>query len=180
MSSLGNMQQQICQILTAAKTQGYKVDQVIPEELQVQFQEMTELKAAREFIKDLEAREQDLLIQNANLSDELRSKQDELDNPPAEIESLKMDLHQAHRNTAFYKDLAQNAERRAQRYQHNFDTAVQVQDVSDKAAAKIERLQAHVEYQQTIIDRLQDENSKQAHLFDQLRGRDKQVMAEND
>jgi hypothetical protein len=158
-----------------SQTQGYKVEQVIPEELQVQFQEMTELKAAREFIKDLESREQDLLIQNANLSDKLRSKQDEIDNPPAEIESLKMDLQQAHRDIAFYKDLAQNAER----YLRKLDSTVQAQVASDKAAATIERLQAHVEYQQTIIARLQSENFKQAQLFDQLHGGDMQVMAEN-
>jgi myosin heavy subunit len=179
MYSLGSMQQQISQTLTAAKTQGYKVEQVIPEELQVQSQEMTELKAAREFIKDLESRKQDLLIQNANLSNKLRSKQDEIDNPPAEIESLKMDLQQAHRDTAFYKDLAQNAERRAERYLRKLDSTVQAHVASDKAAATIERLQAHVEYQQTIIARLQSENFKQAQLFDQLRAGDMQVMAEN-
>jgi chromosome segregation ATPase len=174
------MQQQISQILTTAKAQGYNVEQVIPEDLQAQFQEMTELKAAREFIKDLESREQDLQIQNAKLSEALQSKQAEIDNQPAEFESLKTDLSQAHRNIEFYKNLAHNAERRALRYQRNFDSAVQVQIASDVAAAKIERLEAQIAYQQIIITRLQDENFQQAQLFDQLRDQDQQAMAEND
>jgi hypothetical protein len=180
MSSLDGMHQQLSQLMDTAKAQGYKIEQVIPEDLQVQFQEMTELKAAREFINELEGREQDLQIASASLLQQLQAKQAEIDDEPAKFKALQIDLQQAHRSIDYYKELAEDAERRAKRYQRNLANAVRVQTAADGAAAKIERLQQQVEQQQATISSLQTENFDAAVLFDELRAHDAQIMATNE
>jgi hypothetical protein len=180
MSGLDGMQQQLSQLLTTAKAQGYKIEQVVPEELQVHLQEMIELKAAREFINELEGREQGLQAVNASLQQQLQAKQSEIDDQPAESKALQVDLQQAHRSIDYYKKLAEDSQRRAERYQRKLANAVRVQIGADEAAAKIERLQQQVEQQQATISSLQNENLNAAVLFDELRAHDAQIMSTNE
>jgi chromosome segregation ATPase len=178
-SNLGDIQKQLSQILVEAKAQGHKIEDVIPEELQLQFQKMTELKAAREFIKDLESREKDLQAANATLRDKIKAKEAEIENQPAEFKALKVDLQQAHRHIDYYKELAEDSQRRAERYQRSLSNAVRDQIASEEAAAKISRLQTQLQQHQATILTLQEENRRAAETFDQLRTQDAQAMAAN-
>ncbi|KAF1829483.1 hypothetical protein BDW02DRAFT_573936 [Decorospora gaudefroyi] len=168
MSSLGDMQRQVSQVLGEAKAQGYKIEDVISEEMQDHFQVMAELKTAREYIREAESREQDLRVENASLFNKLKEKETEIEDQPAEFKALKVDLQQAHRSIDCYKLLADDSQRRAERYQHKLAVAIKDQVDSDALRTKVDRLQTELEQHQTTILRLQDENRKTAEMFDSL------------
>ncbi|KAF1942968.1 hypothetical protein EJ02DRAFT_344448 [Clathrospora elynae] len=179
MSNRGGMQKQLSKILAEAQVQGYKIEDFIPGEMHGLFHGLTELKAAREYIKEVEGREIDLQAENNSLLAKIKAKEEEIENQPEEFKALKVDLQQAQRSIDYYRELVEDAHRRAERYQRNLQNAVKDQTASDEAAAKIERLQTELDQHQIAILKLQIENRKAAEIFDQLREQDAKVMADN-
>lgn len=85
MSTLGDMQKQLSHIVEEAKTKGYKIEDVIPENMQNHFSEMTELNAARQYIHEIQAREQDLQIDNNALRAKIKEKEAEINDQPSTL-----------------------------------------------------------------------------------------------
>lgn len=169
MSTLGDMQKQLSHIVEEAKTKGYKIEDVIPENMQNHFSEMTELNAARQYIHEIQAREQDLQIDNNALRAKIKEKEAEINDQPAEFKALKVDLQQAYRQIDYYRDLSEDSQRRAQRYHRDLSLAVKDQIAFNEAIAKIERLQNELGQHQSTIRQLQTENERTAETFAHLR-----------
>jgi hypothetical protein len=179
MSSFGDMQKRLSHALAEARAQEYKIEEVITERMHDHFQKM-ELKAAREYIEEVEGREKDLQAENSNLLNKLKVKEDEMKDLLEDFKVKEVDLQQALRSINYYKGLAEDSQRRAQRYQRNLAVAVKDQVTSDEAIAKIERLQTQLKQHEATILKLQDENRKVAETFDQLRAQDAKAMEENE
>ncbi|CAI9625928.1 unnamed protein product [Alternaria burnsii] len=177
MSTLGDMQKQLSYIVEEAKTKGYKIEDVIPENMQNHFSEMTELNAARQYIHEIQAREQDLQIDNNALRAKIKEKEAEINDQPAEFKALKVDLQQAYRQIDYYRDLSEDSQRRAQRYQRDLSLAVKDHIAFDEAIAKVERLQNELGQHQSTIRQLQTENERTAETFAHLRAQDARLIA---
>ena len=180
MASMGDIKRQLSQIISDARVKGFKMEDLIPEELQEHFQEMNDLKDAREYIKEMESREQDLQMANSSLQARLKEKEGELENQPEEYKALKVDLRQAQRQIDYYKELAENSQRRAERYQRNLAQSTKEQVTTNEYVAKIERLQKELQCQQATIRQLQDENNCAAEIFASLRAEDAKIIAANE
>ncbi|KAB2105436.1 hypothetical protein AG0111_0g5599 [Alternaria gaisen] len=180
MPTLGDMQKQLSHIVEEAKSKGYKIKDVIPENMQNHFSEMTELNAARQYIHEIQAREQDLQIDNNALRAKIKEKEAEINDQPAEFKALKVDLQQAYRQIDYYRDLSQDSQRRAQRYQSDLSLAVKDQIAFNEAIAKIERLQNELGQHQSTIRQLQTENERTAETFAHLRAQDARLIAANE
>jgi predicted nucleic acid-binding Zn-ribbon protein len=177
MSTLGDMQKQLSQVMEEAKSQGYKIEDVIPQSMQNHFSEMSELTAAREYIGQMQARERDLEAGINALRAKLKEKEAEIDDQPAEFKALKIDLQQAHRSIDYYRDLSEDSRRRAERYQRDLSLTVKDQVAYNEVIAKIERLQNELNQYQTTIQRLQRENERAAETFALLRTQDARLIA---
>jgi chromosome segregation ATPase len=177
MSTLGDMQKQLSHIVEEAKTKGYKIEDVIPENMQNHFSEMTELNAARQYIHEIQAREQDLQIDNNALRAKIKEKEAEINDQPAEFKALKVDLQQAYRQIDYYRDLSEDSQRRAQRYHRDLSLAVKDQIAFNEAIAKIERLQNELGQHQSTIRQLQTENERTAETFAHLRAQFANIMS---
>ncbi|CAA9961005.1 hypothetical protein PTMSG1_04389 [Pyrenophora teres f. maculata] len=180
MSNLGDLQKQLSQILAGAQAQGYTIEQIIPEEMQDHFQDISALKTAREFIQELETREQDLQAEKDELLAKLKEKEQEIEDQPAEFKALKVDLQMAHRMIEFQKEIAEDSTRRAKRAEQNFDKAAKDLIASGELAAKIVRLQRELEQQQSTIRNLQEQNQHAAEVFQALRAQDAETIAAKD
>jgi hypothetical protein len=157
MTSRGDLQKQISQVLSTVQSQGYKIEDVIPEEMQDHFQEMTSLKEARQYITEVEARERDLQVENTELLKKLEIKQAEIDNQPEEFKTRTVDLQQAKRSVDYYKGLADDSQVRVDRYQRKLADAAKQLNVTDEANRTIQRLQAELEDQRVIRVQLEQE-----------------------
>jgi chromosome segregation ATPase len=157
MTSRGDLQKQISQVLSTVQLQGYKIEDVIPEEMQDHFQEMTSLKEARQYITEVEARERDLQVENTKLLKKLEIKQAEIDNQPEEFKTRTVDLQQAKRSVDYYKGLADDSQVRVDRYQRKLADAAKQLNVTDEANRTIQRLQAELEDQRVIRVQLEQE-----------------------
>lgn len=180
MSTLGDMQKQLSQIIEESKSKGYKIEDVIPENMWNHFSEMSELIAAREYIHEIQAREQNLQADNNVLRAKLKEKETEINDQPAEFKALKIDLQQAHRQIDYYRDLSEDSRRRAQRYQRDLSLAVRDQVAFNEVIAKIEHLQNELGQHQSTIQQLQIENERAAETFTYLRAQDARLIAVNE
>jgi hypothetical protein len=70
--SRSQLQKQLSDIFAAARSNGYKLDEIMPKEVKGQFSSSTELKAARACIQEVEAREKKLQAANDKLLAELK------------------------------------------------------------------------------------------------------------
>ncbi|RMZ68630.1 hypothetical protein GMOD_00008356 [Pyrenophora seminiperda CCB06] len=180
MSNLGDLQKQLSLVVAGAQAQGYTIEQIMSEEMQGHFQEMTELKTAREFIREMETREKGLEADNVELLAKLKEKEQEIEDQPADFKALKVDLQQAYRTIEFHKQLAEDSARRAKRTELNFNKVVKDQIASDELAAKVARLQRELDQHQSTIAGLQEENQRAAEVFEALRAENAKVIAAKD
>lgn len=177
MSSRGEIQKQLSCILSVANAQGYKFQEIIPQEMQDHFENLTALTDARTYIKELEAREQILLEQKNELSAKLQVKQAELDDLPEEFKALKVDLQQAQHSIEYYKGLADNSQERADRYQRKLACAEKKQSAAEDESRRIQRLQVELEYQQSINTKLSEEVREVTEHHEILHEQDKAKIA---
>ncbi|KAL1800245.1 hypothetical protein ACET3X_000587 [Alternaria dauci] len=180
MSTLGDMQKQIFQLVEEGRRKGYKIADVIPENVQNHFSKMSELNAARQYIQEIQAHEQDLQTDNNFLRAKIKEKETEIDDQPAEFKALKVDLQQAQRQIDYYRELSEDAQRRAQRYQRDLCLAVKDQVASNEVTAKLERLQNELGQHESTIRQLQTENERMAETFADLRAQDAEMIATNE
>lgn len=164
MSSRGDVQKQLTRILGVINAENYKLEDVLPEELQDHFQDMTAFKEAQVYIKDAEAREKDLQAENNNLLTQLKAKQDEIDDQPEAFKSLKVDLQQAQRQIELHMKISEDSQERAERYQRKLLDLKEHQIASDEDSLKIKRLQADLDHQQAAnLELSQDNRNMSAH-----------------
>ena len=180
MATLGDMRKQLSDIVANVKTKGYQIEDAIPDVLRDHFKELSELKAAREYIREIQDREQDLQTHNNTLRAKIKEKEAEIDDQPAEFKALRVDLQQAHRQIEYYRELAEDSQRRAQRYERELALAVTDQAASDEIIARADRLQKELEQLQCTNVQLQAENERAAETFTNLRAHDAAIIAANE
>ena len=166
MSSLGDIQKQLSRLMSVVSAQGYKLEDVLPEEMQDHFHDMTALKEARAYIKEVEGREKQLQAENDKLASDLRAKQAEIDDQPEEFKALKIDLQQCQRSIDYYKELADNATERAERYQRRLAESSKTQITADEDSRKIQRLECELADHKAAMFKLLEENRANAELYE--------------
>ncbi len=172
MSSPGDFQKQLSKILTSAKAQGYKPEEVLPDDMQYHSQVMKGLETARAYIKEVEGREK--TAQTDSLTK--RAKSIDIGDQSEEIEALKVDLQQAQHQIRYYKELAEHATERAERYQRKMAESLEQRNVDKDATKKIERLQAELRAQQAANLKLAKENKKAAELAQKQQKQDQETI----
>ncbi|CAO2652637.1 Nn.00g009200.m01.CDS01 [Neocucurbitaria sp. VM-36] len=178
MSSQTELLNQISTILAEARAQGYKIQDIMPEEVRTHFHGMEELEAAREYQMELEGRQKSLQAVNNDLLVKLTAKEKECSNKPEDLKALEVDLQQAQRQIDFHKEIADNATKRAERYQRKLADAMEKQATAEEAALKIKRLEASLKTQQVAYLSLVNENVKASELAEKQREHDRMMIDE--
>lgn len=145
MTSLGGIQKQFANIWATCKAQGYKVDEIIPEDMWDYIQGMRQLKAAQEYIRDIESREKDLQEMNNSLMLDLKAKNNKIAIQMEEYKALECDTQQANRQIEFYKKIADDATIHEERAQRNMSAAMKNQINSQESTMRIKKLEAELE-----------------------------------
>lgn len=141
MASHGHIQKQFAELMATATSQSYKLEAVLPTEMQDHFRSTSALKDAQAYIKECEENEKQLKIDNATLAKRLQTMQAELDDQPQEIINLRSDLEQAEHRIAFYQQIAKDCEDRADRFERKSQQAIKSQQATEDTARRIERLE---------------------------------------
>lgn len=141
MRSRGDLQKALSKILAEVKASGYKFEDVLPEDMEDHFPAMTDLKTAREYIKEVELREGEVKAENAVLLNKLATAKANPGKEAEEYEMVKVDLQQAHRVISYYQDLSETAERKAAKYERQWKEAATELKFTVKAAKQHEKLE---------------------------------------
>ncbi len=158
MAGRGKYQKQVADLVASAEAENLKIEDILPEDILGHFQELGELKVARELIKDHQYREKELQAANETLEKKLKEKRKEIEDVPEETKALRVDLQQAQRQIELHKALLKDAQERSERYQRQLKEIVDKRQADDLNIAKIERLQTEVDEQQAFITKLVEEN----------------------
>ena len=176
MSGRGDYQKRLAALVSAAAADNLTFEDILPAEIEERFEELAELKQARECIAELETRGTELQAANENLKNEVEKKQKAIDNLPDEHVARMTELQQAHRQIELHKETEEHLNERAERYRQQLNDNVGKQHADTSAAAKIEALQAKVEHQQGTIAKLMDDNRKSEAIYKQLLESDKHTL----
>jgi phage-related minor tail protein len=158
MTSRGDISRQLSQLVAVINTQDFRFEDVMPDGMQIHFQEIVALKEARVYIKEVECREKELQASNASLLTQLEAKQAEIDDQPEEFKALVVDLQQSQRQIELYKGLADHHEARAERYQRRMEVACKAQTTALAEADKVERLERQLTDYGNSVHKLLQEN----------------------
>lgn len=180
MAGRSEYQKQLAALWTTAGANKLKFADIMPESIEEEFSQLNELQEARNMVKDLQERENQLQVANEALVKELNEKQAEIDNLPAEYQSAKIDLQQAQRQIANNKDTIDDLNNRIERYRAQAKDVVAMKQTDAAAAEKLENLQMQVQDQQTVIQKLKDDNRKSTALFEQYRETDRKALKRKD
>ncbi|KAF3041170.1 hypothetical protein E8E12_009515 [Didymella heteroderae] len=180
MAGRGEYRKQLAALWATAKAQNLKFKDIVPENMEEEFSHMKEIQEARDMVKSLQGRENQLQAAKEGLIKNLNEKQAEIDNLPAEYHSAKIDLQQARRQIANNKDTIDDLNNRIERYRAQAKEIVAKKQTNAAAAENLENLQMEVQNQQTIISKLKDDNRKSAALFEQLRETDRKALMSKD
>lgn len=134
---------------------------------QAELQEQIERAAQRE--NELQAQVNSLMIK-------LKEKEAEI--ADSEFRATEVDLQQARRQIDFQKAIADDATKRAERYQAQLVNAIKKQAADNEATLKIERLEAQLHHQQIAYFKLVKENAKAAELAEKQREQDQKTIDE--
>ncbi|OSS48967.1 hypothetical protein B5807_06841 [Epicoccum nigrum] len=176
MSGRGDYQKRLAALVAAAAADNLTFEDILPAEIEERFEELTELRQAREYIAELELRETGLRAANGKLKDEVKKKQKAIDNLPDEHVARMTELQQACRQIELHKETEEYLNERAERYRQQLNDSIGKQHAETSAAAKTEALQAKVEHQQGTIAKLMDDNRKSEAMYKQLRESDKHAL----
>lgn len=169
--SRGDLQKQLSSVLVAIKSQGYKIEDVIADEVRNHLPGLVELDSARVTITELEAREQSLKALNDEFSIKLKTKEAEILDQPGDLASLAIELQQATRRFEIFKELAENANKRADRYQTKMEEALRNQTAADSVSANLNILQNQIRHQEIAHEKLLREHNAAAEATEQQRER---------
>lgn len=176
----GDYQKQLAALVAAANASNLQFDDILPDDLKAHFQEMSELKRAREYVKELEEREQALQVENNALKKDLTDKQMEINNLPEEHQARKVELHQSQRQVELYKETSEDLSKRVARYRKQLEDIVGQQQATASATEKTEDLQNQIQDQQAVIDKLMRDNRESEAVFEQLRESDLKALERKD
>lgn len=180
MAGRGEYQKQLAALWNTAKANNLKITDIVPQDLEEEFSQMRELRKAQDMIKALQEREDQLRAAKEALVKDLNEKQAEIDNLPAEYQSAKIDLKQAQRQIANNKDTIDDLNNRIERYRAQANDVLVNKQADTAAAEKLENLQMEVQDQQTVINKLKEDNRKSTALFEQMRETDRKALKRND
>ncbi|KAF9695619.1 hypothetical protein EKO04_006375 [Ascochyta lentis] len=180
MADRGEYQKQMAALLAAAKAKNLKFEEILPEDMLGHSKEMTELKAARELIKQLDDRGKELQAANETLTKNLKKKQKEIDDLPEEFKALKVELQQIQRQIVLHKTMSEDSQERAERYQRQLKEFTFKQQTDTSNANQVERLQVEVGDLQTLIAKLLEENRSAEATSAQLHESDLKALAQKD
>ncbi|KAF1923213.1 uncharacterized protein M421DRAFT_9857 [Didymella exigua CBS 183.55] len=180
MAGRGEYQKQLAALWAKAKTHNLEFKDILPKDMEEELLQIKELKDSRELIQGFQEREGQLRAANEALNKDLIEKQSEIDNLPAEYQSTKMDLKQAHRQIDNHKDTIADLNERIERYRAQAKGIVAVKQADAAATEKLKNLQMEVEDQQIIIDSLEEDNRKSVAIFEQLREADAKALKRKD
>jgi len=169
--SCGDLQKQLSSVLQAIKSQDYRIEDVIVDDMRHLLPGLVELDAARETITELEHREQTLQDRNDDLSAQLKAKDAEVQDEPADLASLSMELQQATRRIQLFKEVAEDANKRVERYEAKMKEALSKQAAADYVSASMEILEAQVRSQQLAYQKLVQQQNEAAEATKQQRAR---------
>ncbi|KAI8932610.1 hypothetical protein NX059_010109 [Plenodomus lindquistii] len=150
----GDLRKQLTSVLAGIAAQGLKVEDVVAEEMLDHLPGLTELAATRNYIVELEGREQVLQTQNDELLAKLKAKETELLDQPGNIQALEMELQQAQRHIEIYKTISEDASNRADRLQKKLDNVQSKQRNFDLNSAKVGALQTQLHEQLSDYQKL--------------------------
>jgi hypothetical protein len=176
MSNLGDLQKRSSEIFAEAKAQGLQPQDVIPAEVQAYFQNTTELKTAKEYIKQLEENERSAYERSEGLEKELKQAKKALDDLPDDHNMRMVELGQAEHRVKFFQDLMNAAEERAVNYQKKWQEALAKQSAAHEKDEKIQRLEKEAVDYQLAIRKLADENRDLENIFEKIREKDLKAL----
>ncbi|KAF2124655.1 hypothetical protein P153DRAFT_349752 [Dothidotthia symphoricarpi CBS 119687] len=181
MIAQGDLQEQLSKILAAANSAGLKFEDVIPDEMADYFQGMTQLKAAQDYIKDLEFQQTQLSAENSKLTAKLKAAEEEIENQPEEFKEMKVELQQANRQADCWQKCYEDALTRVETYQRQLQERLQPRfAVDDDSVKKIERLKHELDQQKAINAKLVQENQVASALFEALQPQYAREVEEKD
>jgi myosin heavy subunit len=180
MTGRGEYQKQLAALWTTAKSNNLKFTDIVPEDMEDVFSQKKELQKARDMIKALQEREDLLQAAKEALVKDLNEKQAEINNLPAEYHAAKTDLQQAQRQIANNKDTIDDLNNRIERYRAQVNDVLVNKQTAAAAAEKLENLQMEVQDQQTVIQRLKDNNRMSTALSEQYRETDRKALKRKD
>ncbi|EMD94718.1 hypothetical protein COCC4DRAFT_64364 [Bipolaris maydis ATCC 48331] len=121
--------------------------------------------------------EQATLIQELYLEKEGEKEEEKVANYAEYVKTLQVDLKQARHQIEYYKVLAEDSQRRANRYQESLTQATKDQVAASQLEAQNEQLQRELVQHKFTIYKLRSENELAAENFARLRDRDKKALA---
>jgi chromosome segregation ATPase len=166
MASLGDIKRQLSILMNSIKAHGFKFEDVMPDEMQHHFQDMTALSEAHAYIKEVETNETELEAANASLRGRLQAKQAEIDNQPEEFKALKVDLQQSERRIDYYKKIAEHEQSRAELLERKLVEANNLQSAANNDARKIQRLEQNLKDCEVTAFKLLEENRRLTDQFE--------------
>ncbi|PWS22100.1 hypothetical protein DKP78_20145, partial [Enterococcus faecium] len=88
MSSLGDFQKRMLAIVTEAESQGHKINDVVPSEVQEHFQDLKDLRTAKDYIKEYDEREKKYQYQIEDLEKQLKDAKTAVESLPDDHKQL--------------------------------------------------------------------------------------------
>jgi chromosome segregation ATPase len=168
-TGISDLRQRMAAILTEAKSQGHKILDVIPEELQDNFYGVKELDMAKKCIKEGEEREKQLQKRNDSLTKKLAATEKAIKELPEDHKQLQIDKGQLMQRVTFYQELKNDAEEQARSATQKLLAALKKEVASDAKDAKIEELEELCTRQTAITFKLTQETQNAGHMFHTLR-----------
>lgn len=177
-STLGDLRQRMTAVWQEAAISGYRLEDVIPEEMQDHFQNLTELRYAKEYIKDVEERETKLREEKDGLCKALEVEKKKVNELPDDHKQLQHDYKMVEKKAEFYKALMDRAEERANDYHARWQSAQKTQINSEATEMKITALDLENEQLRVNLMKKVQENQAVRDLFHELQARKEAALEE--
>lgn len=178
--NLDDLRQRMAALWSDIKASGYNLEELISSEMQEHFRNLTELKNAKEYIKELEEGEKTLQSKNEGLSKEIKIQKKKIDNLPEDFRQLQVDYKQLERRAEFFKGLMERAEERAVDYQNRWQAAQKSKANSEVTEKRIADLEEESYQQKAIIIKLVEENRTASDLFNDIKETGELALKEKD
>ncbi|KAF2641768.1 hypothetical protein P280DRAFT_479049 [Massarina eburnea CBS 473.64] len=176
MSSLGDLRNRLSATIAEANAAGWKIIDVVPEEVQAHFQDLSELKQAREYIKEADAREADLQQKLSNTEQKLMAAEQAVKDLPDDHVQRLQDLTIATNSVLFYKSLHEAAENRANNFKKKWRELDQKQANINTVKSRADALQEECEHQKIIISNLITENRSKQNMIETAKDTHERAM----
>jgi chromosome segregation ATPase len=178
--NLGDMIRKISAIWQDAKLKGYKPEDLLPPDMLEHFQNIADLKRAKEYIKEVEEREKVLQCENEGLRTALIAEKKKVEDIPEDYKALQVDYKQLEKRAEYYKDLMKREEERAQTYFTQWKQLSLDRVITSNTDKTVEALEQENEQLKVAIIKLIEENRAAGDLFAQLREHDKATLEEKE